>query len=258
MVSFGSQKSESKPVQLGMYSPEQQETFSNLANVIQTGIGGNVNAYPKSMYVPRTPEEQQYFDIAGSLPGTADARISALNSVLSGKPAYEINPDISKQYFEKSIKPIMSREFYGTTLPAISEKFAGPGYWSSARALAETDATGRYAENLGAAEADLVYKDELARRQALESAATRSAGVALPSVEALVSDVGTAGEYARSIQQEQTLSDYQRWLAGETVEGVAPSQYNPFLQLAFQLLGQQPFTYGTQSSSSGSRFGILS
>jgi len=36
---------------------------------------------------------------------------------------------------------------------------------------------------------------------------------------------------------------------GEEVEGAAPTMYNPFLQLAYQLLGLEPYALGTKASS---------
>lgn len=260
MFNFGTtsqkQQATSSPVQLDLYSTEQEQLFKQLAGIVSGGLSGNIAAYPKSMYVTRQPEESQYFELANLVSGQSGARLEALRNVLSGNAAYDINPEITRQYFANSIEPLMAKQFYGKTLPGISESYAGPGYWSSARALAEANAKSDYAMNLGATEANLVYADELARRASLESAANRQASSALPSVEALMSDVGTAGQYARSIKEEQTLADYQRWLSGETVEGVTPVQNNPFLQLAFQFLGLQPFTYGTQSQSTGSASGF--
>ena len=61
--------------------------------------------------------------------------------------------------------------------------------------------------------------------------------------------LGTAGGYSRMIDQEKVTADLQRWLMGEEVEGVAPTMYNPFLQLAYQLLGLEPYALGTKASS---------
>jgi hypothetical protein len=60
------------------------------------------------------------------------------------------------------------------------------------------------------------------------------------------------------IDQEKNLADIQRWLSGETVDGVTPTQYNPFLQLVFQALGLSAFDIGTKSKSTSFGGSILS
>jgi hypothetical protein len=64
-----------------------------------------------------------------------------------------------------------------------------------------------------------------------------------------------AAEYSRSIEQEKVFADVQRWLMGETVNGVTPTQYNPFMQSVFQALGLQPIAIGTSTSGHTYSFG---
>jgi hypothetical protein len=257
MVSFGSsgssgsQSSFSMPVQLSMWNPQQ----SRIANALYGYVNPNqpVESYPRLMYVPELERESQYFDLANRTAGQYDPRSQALLNTLSGKPAYQIDPSITERYFENSIRPIMMREFEDVTKPAIAEQFAGPGYWSRARADKMVDASERFSENLAATKAQLTYADEMARRQSLESAAGRQAASAGQAYEGMMSDVGVAGNYARHIKEQQTLSDLQRWFSGETIDGKRGRQYSPFIQLALQYLGLQPYTYGMMSSSSGSQ-----
>jgi hypothetical protein len=72
--------------------------------------------------------------------------------------------------------------------------------------------------------------------------------------------MGSAGQYARMIDQEQVQGDLQRWLMGEEMGGVDPTQYSPYLTLAFEALGLSPYSYGTYGKSSSSSWsaGILS
>jgi hypothetical protein len=58
------------------------------------------------------------------------------------------------------------------------------------------------------------------------------------------------------IDQERVAADMQRWLMGEEVDGVKPTQYNPFLQLIFQALGLQQYALGSKSSSTSGSFGL--
>jgi len=148
------------------------------------------------------------------------------------------------------------REWREVAEPAIREAFAGPGYWGSARAEATRKAAEDLATTLAARRAELMYGEELARRQALESAAAREAQYGVPYAAAEAELLGTAGQYARMIEEQRALADLQRWLMGETVEGVTPYQYSPFLQLALQYLGLTPYVYGQESKSFGARLGV--
>lgn len=268
MVSFGRSSSEQKsssssmPVKLDLYSPQQMALFNQLYGQISPGLSGPVPSYPGQMYTATTPEEAQYFKTVGTLPEQMPGRQKALETALSGKPAYEINPDTTAQFFEQGVKPQMLQEYRETTLPQLRESFVGPGFYGGARSQAEFKAGEHLATNLATARATLNYQDELARRQALTDAANRQAQIAPQVYEAGMSDIGTAGAYARMIEQEKKQADLQRWLMGETVDGVSPTQYNPFLTLAFNYLGLQPYGYGNMSSgkstgsSSGWNFGV--
>jgi len=254
-ISFGGSgsKSKSKPVQLPAWAPEQWGVMSPLAAAIRRGIEQPVPTYPGQMYIPRTPEESAYFQ---QVPSIAEQIAQA--RVRLGQPAYEVTPETTEQYYQQAIRAPMMKEWREIAEPAIREAYAGPGYWGSARAEAQAKGAETLATELGSKRAELYYQDELARRQALESAAGREATYALPYATGQAEMLGTAGQYARMIDQEQALAGLQRWLMGETVEGVAPTQYNPFMQLAFQLLGLSPYEYGqkTESKSFGGSVGF--
>jgi len=252
-ISFGSTKSKSSPVRVNMYTPEQQEMMTALGIQIKPGVEGNVPAYPGQMFTPQTPEETAYFQ---SVSGGQSARQEAIDKMLSGKPAYDITPETTEELYQAGVKAPMMQEYKEITEPAIRESFAGPGYWGSARAEAQVTGAEHLATTLGAKRAELAYADEQARRAALESGAGRmAAGEAAAVAEAGV--MGTAGQYSRMIDQEKVTADLQRWLMGETVEGVTPTQFNPFLTLAFSFLGLDPYQLGTESKSSGWNVGIL-
>lgn len=253
-ISGGSSKSKSKPVQLSTMTPQQQAIMDFLGERIQGEMKGPVPIYPNKLYTAKTPEEEAYFS---SVYGGQANRTAAINKLLSGAPAYDINPETTEQFYQESIRKPMMYEWKNVAEPGIKEAYTGPGYWGSARAQAQTKGAEQLALTLGAKRAELAYQDELAKRAGLESAAARMpAGEAAAATEA--ETMGTAGQYARMIDQEKVLSDLQRWLMGETVGGVTPEQYNPFVQLAFQFLGLEPYTYGQKSESSSWNFGIAS
>jgi hypothetical protein len=255
MVDFGKSesKSESTPTKVDVWNPQQQELFNKLMGVVG-GMNAPVSSYPRQMYVDRTPEEQAYFNAINSVygGGNLDQRVSAINSVLSGKPAYDINPEITEQFYQSAVKAPMMKEWSEVLLPQIKSSYAGPGYWGSARADAETEAATELSQNLASKRAELYYTDEQARRAALESAAGRQAtlaGSGTDITQPAISQIGTAGQYARGILQEKVQADLQRWLMGESVDGSFAQQYNPYVQLALAMMGLTPYAIGQQTSS---------
>jgi hypothetical protein len=198
------------------------------------------------MYVPKTSEEQEYLrHIKGF------AYNQALQKMLKGQPAYDVSPEAAQTYFEKTIKPQYTRNLEEIVLPRIKEAYAGPGYYSSSRARAMTRAAERTAQSLDEAYGKLMYNEELARRQALEHAMER----ALPAEQVYSSELGQAGQLARSIEQEKVASDLQKFLMGEEVNGKRSPYYHPAINLALSLLGFSPYVYGQKTSGSGPSLG---
>jgi len=207
-------------------------------------LTGEVAAYPGNMYTPELPAETDYLQ---RVPGLANELAAA--RVRMGQPAYEVTPEATERYYQESIKKPAMYEWETFTEPSIREAYVGPGYWGSARAQGIGQGAERLATTLGAQRADLYYKDEMARREAAEAAAGRVA-TAVPAAAELEAELtGTAGQYARMISQEQVLADLNRWLMGETVEGVTPEQYNPWYQLIMQALGLKTKAIGSESES---------
>lgn len=251
MVRIGGSSSKSKTTRLPAWSPEQRRVMSTLAEAIQRGLQEPVPAYPGRLYIPRTAEEEVYFQrVPALVQELAEARARL------GQPAYTVTPETTEQFYQQAIRAPALREWQEVVEPAIREAYTGPGYWGSARAEAQRKAAEDLATTLAARRAELAYQEELARRQALEAAAAREAQYMLPMTTAEAQTLGTAGEYARMIEQEAALAGLQRWLMGEQVAGVTPTQYNPFLQLGFQLLGLSPYVYGQTSRSYGFGLGI--
>jgi hypothetical protein len=92
-----------------------------------------------------------------------------------------------------------------------------------------------------------MYGEEKAARAAKESAMGRVLG----ATKTLGEQYGTAGELERGISQEKMMSNLQRFLMGEEVEGAYNPAYNPNVALAMQLLGISPYEIGTETESTG-------
>ena len=251
MISFGGSSSSSSPVRVSNWNKQQKDLFAALSPMLMKGLG-KVPSYPRQMYVPETEAETRYLQRAPSIASELAEARSRLKD-----PAYQITPETTEQYYQDAVKAPAMREWEQTVKPTIKESFAGPGYWSSARAEAEQEGAESLATELGRQRAELYYADEMARRQALTDAATRDAQFSTDMAAQEAAQLGTAGQYERGIAQEKVLADLQRWLSGETVDGVKPAQYNPFMQLVFQALGLTPFSVGQSQQSTGVNFGLL-
>lgn len=231
---FGMAGSKSKPIQLPTFSKAQQGLFDQLAGTVKKQLKTGPTTTAPPMSVPATPEEQSYLTWAKS---------DALQKMMSGELPYNVGPEYAEQYFEQAIRPIYQREYEENLLPQIQENYAGPRFHGSARTEALSDAARNYAMDLASKKAELIYGEELARRNALESAMGR----VLPAGEAM----GSAGAYSRMVEEQKVMEDLQRYFMGEDVGTGANPLYNPAMAWAFNLLGLQPFTYGEQTDAQG-------
>lgn len=240
------------PTKVDVWSPEMWSAFQKLSPMLTGGISSPAPSYPGMMYTPRTPEEQQYLNYTT---GNAATRPEAVERAFTGKAAYDITPEATEDYYQSAIRAPALREFQQVTLPNIKEAFVGPAYYGSRRMEEQSRAGENLAVELARQRADLGYKDELARRESLEKGADRMIQYGVPQM-------GTAGQMARQIENEQVLADLSRWLGGEVVDGKYNAAYNPYVQLVFQMLGLSPYavgqtTIGSQTSSgSGSSWGL--
>lgn len=198
------------------------------AKKLQSEMAGPPAAYPGQMHVPITPQEQKYLDFVNSL-----GEQKAIQELTSGEIPYETGPEFADRYFEESIRPGYISEFEDVTLPQLRESYAGPGYWGSARARAETKAGADLAEELARARGELRYKETLGARDAKEAALNRASSF----YPELIRTYGDAGALTRSVEESKVLSNLQRWLMGEEVGGKSVYAYHPGWQLALSLLG---------------------
>lgn len=243
---FGGSSSESKAVRKPLWNKEQQQIFQNLYKGFDWNLSSPAPAAPR-MYVPRTPEEGSYFSFVQGL-----GRNQGLQKLLKGEPAYQVNPEATRRFFEEGIRPAAVREWSRTVLPQIQEAYAGPGFYGSSRARAVTRSVEDLGSKLNETYANLLYQDEQARREALDRAMAR-----VPEgVRTYAEQAGSAGQLARSIEQERVAADLQRFLMGQQVEGSGFSPYyHPAVNLALNLLGLRPYTYAIEGTERGPGLG---
>ncbi len=221
-----------------LLTPEQQAALKELMGVFGSGYGP-ANASPNA-FLPATEQEQQYYGFINSL-----SKNDALNAMISGKPAYDVNADWANNYYEQSVKPTMMKEFNDVTLPGIEAAFSGPTYWGTGRQNALVKASTDMGTSLASEKAKLLYDTELARRTALSEAANRVPGAISLKTAAL----GDAGNLSRTIGQEEIAAKLGKFLMGEEVDGSYNPAYNPAVSIAMNLLGIQSYGYGTETNT---------
>lgn len=248
MAGVGYSQQQSDPTKVDTWNPQQQELFGQLSQLLSGGASGGVQSYPGQMHVGLQPQGQAYLDSVNQGQGM---RQNALTQILSGTVPYEMGNETAQQFYEQGIRDPALREHREVTVPGIKSAFSGPGYYSRARMQEQARSGENLATNLAQQKAGLMYGEEKEKRTAQEAALNRQAmyGGAAAAGEANI--MGTAGGYARQIEQEKMLGQMQRWLSGETVDGVSNSAYNPYLQLMFQALGLQSSAIGQSSSGYG-------
>lgn len=221
------------------WSPQQRLLFRAISDQINRAAGGQ-SEYPTTAAppaprspagsVPTQPGEQSYQDMIRQI---AEGRAG------QGVPLYDIGPEFAEQYFEESIKPLYMKEWKDVTLPSIERAYAGPNFYSSARQEATRKGGQDLALELASKKANLVYGEELNRRQAIDQAFDRQMGVAR--------EEKAVGEQQRAIEEGKVMENLNRWFMGEEVDGEYNPLNNPAMQYAFSLLGIDPYIWSTQT-----------
>jgi len=127
-------------------------------------------------FKPQVPTFEQYWQpqAAAFEQYWKPQAVPALETALSGQAPYEVGPEWARRYYEQTVRPAHEEE-YADALARVRAAYAGPGtYWGSARAQAEAKLAGDSARELAGRRAQLMYNEELARRQATENAQTRA------------------------------------------------------------------------------------
>jgi len=255
---FDPATSQATLTQQSNWTPEQKALFAQLIQQTQTGLTQGSTAYPGATSAPQNPLESAYFGSAQLSPESVMSRENALKSILAGTPAYTVDPQQSQNYYQSAFYDPAMREYQQRILPGVLESASGAGFHSSDTLSQMGKSATDLETNLAAKRAELVYQDVMAGRTAQESAAARQSAMAGSPTNVMTGytqQLGTAGQYARQIEQEKIQGDLARWLSGETVGGVSNTAYNPNTQLALALLGLAPYSYGSNVDASGAGIG---
>lgn len=237
---FGGGKTKSKTdvQRVDWWNPEQQQMFKSLFDQFnKQGFGPSSRA--PQMWLPRTQEEENYFNMS---------RSQAVQNMAQGIVPYEVGPEYARQYWKRGMEPIYDRAWKKDINPAIQEQYAGSTFNSTGRDTAVTEAATDFGLEKARSKQELIYGEELAKRQAIENAYGRIATGQQLS--------GEAAKYSREIGQEQLMDQLQRYLMGEEVDGQSNMAYNPMVTMAFNLLGLQPWGYSGVNRSEGQGPGL--
>lgn len=241
------------------WTPEQQALFLQLQQQASGGLNQGSNAsYPGQTYAPQNQYETAYLNNSVLSPDQVMTRENALKSILSGTPAFTVDPTQSQNYYQSAFYNPAMQEYTQKILPQVMESASGAGFRSSDTLRQMGQSGTDLATNLAAKRAELVWNDILAGRTAQENALTRQSALAGSPTNIMTGynqQLGTAGSYARQIENEQIQGQLARWLSGETVNGQSNPAYNPNTQLALSLLGLSPFSYGSNTDQTGAGLG---
>jgi hypothetical protein len=101
------------------YDTSQKQYLDSALNIYGGQLGKNPNVYGGERVAGPTPAETGAFDFAN-------------------KGGFTTTPNQTADYFNSTIKNPAIQNFSKSTLPAVKEANAGPGYWGSARANQES------------------------------------------------------------------------------------------------------------------------
>lgn len=227
----------------------QQDILRGLEQFVGGQIGRSAPRIRSQITPPASGLQQSAFDLAsGIVQGSAGgfARQGAADALLSGLPAFQVDPAAREQFFQEAFLTPATQDFQRNILPAISESFGARGLGRSGDLLrAQAQAGTDLGTQLAAQRAGLIRQDELSERQARENALNR----VLPAIEAsrseslLPLDVGLqVGAVQRGINAQTNLDSLFREFQQNPV-------YNPALGLAPLALGSRAFQPVVETSA---------
>jgi len=191
----------SKTTTSSPYTPEQQDWISKALELYGPTLGQGANVYPGERVAGFTDTQQgtlgslgsfaDYFGGGGEMPMYAQTG-DALKNILAGTAGAD--PWTSQQtsdYFKSAYQQPAMKQWSEFIKPEIKENYAGPGYWSSARAGAVAEGARDLGDWLGAKHGQLQWDTATQNKMLQESAANR-----------MLSGIGQGMQYGMMPTQE--------------------------------------------------------
>ena len=170
----------------------QTDALNKALDIYGPTLGQGQQSFPGDRVAPMTETQTQASDVQGFLDKFSPYRDmpmfgetgTALQGLLSGKTgASPISQQQTDEYFKGAIEDPRRRAFAENDLPAINEAFAGPGYWSGARAGEVTDKTRDLSDFLGTQRSQLNWDVGQANRGIEEAKAGRALSAIGPGLQ---------------------------------------------------------------------------
>lgn len=202
-----------------LWRPNQFYVSDAITNQVASAIGQGVDPYSGQITPGTSPLQQQAFGAAGGLLSNplSTPMQSGVERLLSGEPAYQIDPATSRAYYDEAVYRPAMQEF-GDTLRGLDARYGARFGKSGAQLEAAHRAAERFGTNLAGIRGDLAYRDEMARRQAAENAMGRigtgvQAGLGMSGdMRANLGMMAGLGGEQRAIEGQQLAEDYGKWL----------------------------------------------
>jgi hypothetical protein len=211
----------------------QKQVLDQLGQWISSEMGQGAETYGGQLTPNQSALQSRGFGMleGGGLGSEAEGVISQL---LSGQSAYEVDPAAREAVYGAQTAR-STRDWENNIIPEIMERYNAQGLGRSGGIEAALGQSGmELAMRNREFGSGLEYKDEMARRAGLESAAGRQVAGTGAYMGNLQSMLG-AGEMQRGIEGEQLAEGYQQWSAGQAYN-------NPVMGFLNQLLGTQATT----------------
>ena len=245
------------------YTGAQAQWLQNLLGIYGPQAGQGQVSYPGETVAPFSPTQNQAFGLGGDFlsqfnPNQSinlpDEYAGAMSSLVGGTSGPgQITPEQTQNFFSSVYEQPAWRSYEEDIKPQIQESFAGPGYWSGARAQEQSRAAGEMSNWLGEQKGQLDWNAMMENRSAAENAANRQLsalplaqeGTFLPSGVAQqqlqgASNVFSFLEPQRQMEQANIQAGIQKFLESQRLTD--PED----LQILLSLLGMN---YSSSSSS---------
>jgi len=254
------------------YTTAQEKGLASALTAYSPRVGQGENVYSGQRVADFSPFQNQAMTQAQGLLDSfsPDQGMSlygqtgdTLQNILSGNTgAAQLSMDQANDTFNRQYANPAYRNFQQNTSPLLQEQFAGPGFWSSARAGAVGDAAGDLGSQLEASRAGYLWDTEQKNTALQESAAARQQeGVnqsmqydMLPTQQAIAQAQGTSalfelGQQEQQQEQQQINSDIQKFAEENRITSEED------MAILLSLLGMNYSTSSGSSSAWGASFG---
>lgn len=234
----------STPHLMSSLSPQQSGVNQQLSGLFRNSIPSGATPYPGPLTAPLSQGLmgiQSYLNnpstLAG-LTGPSASQQSALNTLISGKPSFDLSPGVTNQYFNDAVAAPLLQTYDRQIAPRLNQQFANLGAtFTSNRVQQQQRQLSDLQSNLATQRGTLAYQDQSLAAQLSDSAAQRQLqGLSLaPQIQQM--GVNNANSLATALNSFQTYDQTAATAKYQDFLRTAPEN-NPLIGQAVNYLGQ--------------------